>query len=159
MIENSSANIKLTTEQLLQIDIFQKTLANLQSEIEIHSKNLQISRNDSIRLGKERDYLQGLVINLEEKKLELEKQCENISNAVLEYQRKLDTAVSDYKTLKLLQESELSEIELQMKQLNEKKIEIQASEDDLSKKLDKFVEENALLEKKKQILSEALKSI
>lgn len=158
MTNQESSNVKLSVEQLLQIDAFQKTLANLQSEIDIHSKNLQISRNDSVRLGKEVLYLEGVVKGLGETRKSLEETNERLSNSVAEHQANLSTITAEYSKVKSDISNALVELEQQKKDFSDKEAILNSDREELSRKMANISEQQSSLENKHKILSEALNS-
>lgn len=65
MIEQPNANVALTFEQLQQIDTVQTRLKNLESEIAIATKNLNVVNKDVVKATKEREYQEELKANLD----------------------------------------------------------------------------------------------
>jgi septal ring factor EnvC (AmiA/AmiB activator) len=61
MLDAPTGNIKLTLEQLQQLDMFNDRLANIQNEIKSANKILTAAKNDCDRITKERDYQQTLL--------------------------------------------------------------------------------------------------
>lgn len=76
MIETPTENVKLTFEQLQQIDVTQKRLAQLESEITIATKTLRGTKLEADRATKENAYQQELLMKIstqvDAKKKELE---------------------------------------------------------------------------------------
>ena len=64
MQTSPNENVKLTFEQMQQIDVVEKRLANLQIEVSLATKLLTETRLDSERLTKERIYQNGLLSDL-----------------------------------------------------------------------------------------------
>ncbi len=64
MTEQPVANVKLTLEQLQQIDLVETRMANLQSELKNGYRDLNILTNDTQRITKEREYQQELLTGL-----------------------------------------------------------------------------------------------
>lgn len=67
MIDTPTENVKLTFEQLQQIDVFQKTLANINNEISINTKFLISERAECEKATKETIYQKELLGELETK--------------------------------------------------------------------------------------------
>lgn len=151
--------IQLTTEQLLQIDSFQKTLANLQAEIDKHSTNLQVVRNDNVALTKEKYYLEELVVKLQERKDTLEKENEGAKNILLEYQKNAEISRIQCEEYKKVQSTAQTDLEAQRASLEVLKAEIQTDREELNKNMTMFADDSALLEKKKNILTEAINQL
>jgi chromosome segregation ATPase len=65
MINNeTTSNVKLTLEQLQQIDAVESKLAELNTQIAVANKNLKVITNDSNRLAKERIAAETLLADL-----------------------------------------------------------------------------------------------
>ena len=75
MIENQSENVKLTFEQLQQLDTFQKRLDNLKHESDTALRTLSVTKNDLDRLGKDKAYQESL----------LKEVTENVVKSTAEY--------------------------------------------------------------------------
>ncbi len=159
MVNQETANIKLTTEQLLQIDYFQKHLANLQSEILIHTKSIEIVKNDNDRLSKEKTYLEELISNLDSKKSELERNVESLSNSLSDKQKELENTVIEHTKTKDVILVELEKLEACRQDLSDKQNVYDANKLDLDAKISLFQDESNLLEDKKRKIQELLKSL
>lgn len=61
MINSPSENISLELKQLQQLEIFERKLASLKSDIVISTKDLNALSNDTIRISKDNIYQQGLL--------------------------------------------------------------------------------------------------
>ena len=65
MINNeTTSNVKLTLEQLQQIDAVESKLAELNTQLAVATKNLKVITNDSNRLAKERIAAETLLSDL-----------------------------------------------------------------------------------------------
>lgn len=91
MIESPAPNVKLTLEQLQQLEIMETRLGNLQSEIKIASKALVAATNDCARITNEKDYQQGLAINLASQNIESQAQLKVLDERKIVVSEELST--------------------------------------------------------------------
>lgn len=78
MIDSPSENVKLTFDQLQQIDVTKKQLANLQSEIANAIKLVKVNKLEMDKITKEKQYQEQLFVELELKVKELQKHHSNL---------------------------------------------------------------------------------
>lgn len=97
MIDNTEPSVKMTLEQLKQLEVMETRTGNLQNEAKIATKTLDITRNDLDRVTKEKVYQEGLLKTVEasvtEKKAELDSLNEKINFATVTLSEK--TTLSD----------------------------------------------------------------
>lgn len=158
-IENSEANVKLTTEQLIQIDIFEKRLGNLRNEIGTLSSQISALRNDNERMSKEKVYMEGIVKELEAKKAELEKGNESIKTQIENSQNDLANQLAEAQKIKSAQAETQSKLDSQKADLKAQQKLIDSDRKELDKKIAKFAEDKALLDSKYKVLSDAINSV
>ena len=159
MINSPTENVKLTFEQLQQIDVVQKQLANLQSEINIASKSLNVLKKDCDKVTKERIYQEELLSNLT---VDVKK----VEDRLGELTKERDTAIAQLdkareETTKLNSSNCKKDLELK-----DRENKLQKEEEDLEKKVADFnIKSNQLLKEqddlknKKSILSKAIEQI
>jgi hypothetical protein len=132
MIETTQDNPKLTFDQLQAIDVVEKRLANLESEVNIATKSLRIAKLDADRATKENIYQNELLAI--------------VSAQVIEKQTKA-TALDEEIIAKSTQ---LSEIQSQFVEITNKKT---AQEMELKEKEDKASAKELELTKKEEVLN------
>jgi chromosome segregation ATPase len=80
MINNeTTSNVKLTLEQLQQIDAVETKLAELNTQIAVANKNLRVITNDSNRLAKERISAEALLADLTTQNETLKKSVDSLT--------------------------------------------------------------------------------
>ena len=158
-IEQPNENIKLSLEQLQQIDIVQKRLSVLESEITNANKVLKGTKMEIDRVVKEKAYQEELLAKL----------LENTKKAKIEYEELLSNVKISKKILLDNQEksrvisssidNKSQDISKREKQLivNEKSHDKNVS--DFNQKNEKFLKDRSSLEKAQSILLEAIKSV
>ena len=83
MINNeTTSNVKLTLEQLQQIDAVQTQLANLNTQLAVATKNLKVITNDSNRLAKERIAAETLLADLTTQNETLKKSVDTLTETL-----------------------------------------------------------------------------
>lgn len=140
MIKDTNENVKLTFEQLQQIDEVSKQLINLQSEITTAQKILRGTRLEIDRAIKEKTYqeelleeLKSTVLSFETKKADL---VEQINQAI--------TILDE--TTKRSSDTDL-ESKIKIDELHKKESELARGEETYSKKVEEFTSRsNQLLE-------------
>lgn len=115
-------------------------LAELRAEISVHVKNLQEMRNDNSTLGKQHEYLRGLVVELEANKKTLESNNTKLTSLILEGQKKLEEHQVKHEEMNIISVSK-------NKELSEKESKIVEKENDLIERETEVTNEEFLLEK------------
>lgn len=82
MIDSPTENVKLTFEQLQQIDVVEKRLSNLQSEIANANKILKGTKSECDRALKEKLYQEELAFNLASQIKELTTSRDNLAKEI-----------------------------------------------------------------------------
>jgi chromosome segregation ATPase len=159
MIDNSNENVKLTFEQMQQIDTVQKRLSNIENEVIIAQKNLNVVNKDVLKATREREYQEELIskLNIE---IELKTQEKiKLETAVNEMQSYLEEATLKDKELK--SEHKTKEIELVQKEheLSEKDKTLCAKEEKLTRQESQFSEEKNIFASKVDKLKEVLPTL
>lgn len=159
MINQESNNIHLTAEQLLQIDAQKKQLANLENEISIHSNMVKALRQENARLEKHHAYLEELTQSSQANVDALRKREDELKESIKESELALDKMAQDAKKLKDEQSATQEEIACQKKDLSEQKRASDTDRADIESIKSKLAAEEAVLNDKVSVLSEALKAI
>jgi chromosome segregation ATPase len=76
---NETSNVKLTLEQLQQVDAVQTQLANLNTQVAVANKNLKVITNDTNRFAKERLATETLLADLTTQTDTLKKQIDTLT--------------------------------------------------------------------------------
>jgi hypothetical protein len=138
MLNQETENVKLTFEQLRQIDVVQKRLSNLESEITIATKNLNALKKDTDRIYKEKMYQEELLANLttqtDTKKLELIKLGESIT----EHSNILNKLITEYKEHTEKMTIEKDEHSVKGERISKKEIELNEKSSELNEKLKEY---------------------
>jgi chromosome segregation ATPase len=121
---NTTSNVKLTLEQLQQIDAVQTQLSNLNTQLSVATKNLKVITNDSNRLAKERISAETLLADLTTQNETLTKKVEVLTkthndtqtaNTILESEMVAKKAVHDKRETDLNnREAKIAEKEKQL---------------------------------------------
>ena len=83
MINNeTTSNVKLTLEQLQQIDAVESKLAELNTQLAVATKNLKVITNDSNRLAKERIAAETLLADLTTQNETLKKSVDSLTETL-----------------------------------------------------------------------------
>lgn len=139
---NESANVKLTLEQLQQIDVVEQKLAGLNTQVSVATKNLKVISNDTIRFAREieaqKPVLETLTTQVEDKK----KEVETLQANIVERTAMLNQLLSEYKEHTNLIAKEQSEH-------NERETEISSKEQQISKQGNALGIERIMLENDK----------
>ena len=79
---NETSNVKLTLEQLQQIDAVESKLAELNTQLAVATKNLKVITNDSNRLAKERIAAETLLADLTTQNETLKKSVDSLTETL-----------------------------------------------------------------------------
>lgn len=140
MIETPSKNVELTFEQLQQIDVVQKNLANLHNETSIATKLLIVTRKDTEKATKEKVYQEELLADLKIKTEVAEDKLKKVLSALESSEITLKDNIEKAKTVGIANETKNQE-------LYKKEIEIKVSEEQYQKNVEDFnIKFNQLLE-------------
>jgi len=82
-------NVKLSVEQLLQLEEFQSRLVNLQTEISIHEKSIRGKKVEITNLEKNREYQQTLNDSLSKVVSDLEIKKSGLEKSVTDSEKRL----------------------------------------------------------------------
>lgn len=159
MLDTPIENVKLTFEQLQQIDVFQKTLANINNEISINSKLLIGQRADCEKATKETAYQKELLSDLETKVDSTKKQLEELSSEVTSSQNLLDENTEKNKSLGVENQSRSEELNQKEKELENKFLEHDTEEKEFNIKFNQLSEDQLSVKTAKDAFLKALETV
>ena len=159
MIEQPNANVALTFEQLQQIDTVQNRLKNIENEITIATKNLNVVNKDVVKATKEREYQESLIANLTETSTAKQKAHDDISAQIVSANTTLAKTQQD--TTEMNKQNEAKKAEL-----DNREAQVSAREQEHLKTLSAFKIEQEkqnndriALNSAKEAFSEAVKKV
>lgn len=148
MLENSPQNVKLTFDQLQQIDVAEKRLAHLQIEVSLATKLLTETRLDCEKVTKEKIYQEGLLADINSQ----------LSSATLKHDKLLEDIKASEGILNSNTEKSVTiglANEKKEKDLNERESKIIEREIEHSKKEKDFITNSNNLSKEKSLVENA----
>lgn len=113
-MEQPESNAKLTFDQLQAIDVTQKRLANLESEVNIATKSLKVAKLDADRATKENLYQNELLGIVTAQVAEKQKKSTELDEQILEKSNELRTIsqkVAEFTSKQTIKEMELKDRE------------------------------------------------
>lgn len=113
-MEQPEPNAKLTFDQLQAIDVTQKRLANLESEVNIATKSLKVAKLDADRATKENLYQNELLGIVTAQVAEKQKKSTELDEQILEKSNELGTIsqkVAEFTSKQTIKEMELKDRE------------------------------------------------
>lgn len=90
MIDSPNSNISLTFEELAQIETTKSILSNLENEITIANKNLNIIAKEVLKATKERDYQEELILTLSEQVSDKQAETLRLDNSISQMKSSLE---------------------------------------------------------------------
>lgn len=157
--DNQEDNVKLTGEQLKQIEVVQLRLANLQNEIFIAGKILSETKALCIRENKEKEYQTELLTDLISKISSKKSEYENLLRMIPETQTILDKIKKDTREIDLNNNAKKIELDEMEIFLTRKENSLLKKEEDLKSKQTKTEEDRKLLELAKNAFKKAVESV
>lgn len=136
MIDQPTENVKLTLDQLKQLEVVETRLGNLQTEIKLATKNLSALTNDTNRITKEKEYQEGLLVT--------------VSTQVIEGQNKVNTLNEQILVLQDTLAKTASEISTKRAEFTKKEVSMNEREDSLLAKENDYAERKATLSKEEE---------
>ena len=152
MITNEGDNIKLSVEQLLALDKFDKRLSNLKIEIDIHSRNIDSLRNTNAQLEKDNVYLTKQSEDKKEIVNQLNKEIERLQSLVIDNKNSVEYHSKEHARLSAEQESIKSQINERERIILEKEKINKEYSDNLRLSMENHNKEKEILSQKKQFL-------
>jgi len=135
MLNQETENVKLDFEQLQKIDVVQKRLANLESEINIASKNLTALKKDTDRIYKEKTYQEELLADLTSKTDDKKLQSSKLDESITEHTAMLNKIIEEYKEHKEKITTEKIESSNREEMISKKEAELDEKSKELNEKL------------------------
>lgn len=159
MIENTEANVKLTFEQLQQIDVTQKRLANLANEVNIASKKLNEERALCERVTKERMYQEELLADLTAKVGELKSHHFELNGHVQVSSELLVTNTQKAQEIATMSEQKLMELKEREDKLTSDERDFVEKKKEFNADFNKLSEDKVLVQSAKNVIKNAIESI
>ena len=111
MIDNNqTANVKLTLEQLQQLDVFQTKLITAQNDISVATKNLKVIITDCKRYESEKLLAQGVVERLEKEIDEKTLKSAKLDEEIVEKTAQLNSLLDTIREQTVFQEKKSSDL-------------------------------------------------
>jgi len=143
MINNeTTSNVKLTLEQLQQIDTVETKLAELNTQIAVATKNLKVITNDSNRLAKERISAETLLADLTTQNETLKKSVDSSTETLNKTKTDISNLESELVDKKAVHDKRETD-------LNDREVKIAEKEKQLSQQGEKLGRETILLDNDK----------
>lgn len=158
MINSSDKNPELTFDQLQAMDVVQKRLSNLETEISIAQKNLLIEKKEVVKATKEREYQEELLGKLNAEIPLLEEKKEKLEIAIKEMEDYLTRASDEDRMFKTEQTKIESEHVERENSIREKEIKLMNQSESLRKEVSEFKVEKEKLLDFKEALSVVIKN-
>lgn len=159
MIDSPNENVKLTFEQLQQIDVVEKQLANLQSEIVNANKILKGTKMEADRATKEKIYQEQL---LEDVKIQVEgfnnkknELINDINNATTE----LNKIKKETTELNKQNYDQKTELDTKIKQFDEDTLEYNKKVEDFNIQSGKLLEDQLSIKTAKDAFLKATETV
>ena len=89
-ITNEESNVKLSTEQLLALDKYEKRMNSMRMDIDTHAKNLEALRATNAILDSDRDNLTKCIEDLKPVVEQLKVQISGLNSNIAEAQNQLE---------------------------------------------------------------------
>lgn len=159
MTNQPSANVKLSDEQLRQIDAFDKRIKSLQLEIDSSTSILTSTRLESERFTKEKEYQQELLDiiekNIHKKTIELETLDKEINLKQEEF-----SLLTEQSRIKSIEHNDKhQELVSREKKLQESKKQHQLEQEEFLKEKEELQKEKQKIIKSKELLISIIKSL
>jgi ABC-type transporter Mla subunit MlaD len=158
MIDTPEKNMELTLEQRQQQNAFQNKLLNLESEVNIATKNLKGIKLESERAEKERKYQEELLANIIPQVEEKTKELKDLQGNITEKTALLNELLAQYKehadlmvSGKANHDDRESKISSQEADLNERSQSLDKTAERMSKTSEEFFKKVAKL---KEVIAE-----
>lgn len=156
MIRSESCDAVFNEEQKTQIDAFKIKMLNLQDQTSILMKNISALKSESLRLQKEKDYFEGLVVSLKET-------CTDKRDEIFKIRREMEESNQNIRKNQRELADLKSQSEIIKKSLSDKESELRMIQGDLDKrsqdlsaKFDELASDREKVESNKRILAESL---
>lgn len=140
MIDTPNDNVKLTLEQMQQIDVVEKRLAVLKNEITISQNLLMGTRMEIDRATKEKEYQEELLFSLQN-------QVEDFSNKKDILINEINSSIEINDKLKEESAKINNENYIKISEINSRQSELESKEENFNKRMEDFnIKSSQLLE-------------
>ena len=154
---NETSNVKLTLEQLQQIDAVESKLAELNTQLAVATKNLKVITNDSNRLAKERISAETLLADLTTQNETLKKNVDTLTETLNSTRTANTNLESEMVAKKAVHDKRETDLNNREAVITNKEKEIASVESSLGDKVSKHAEEvkihNSKVAKLKEVIS------
>ncbi len=154
--EQPISNVKLTLEQLQQLEVVETRLGNLQNEIKIGTRQLQAVTNDSVRITKEKEYQQCLLSKLEEQVKVAQGDITRLNEQKLSLSDDLNHAKEELSEVRSSSDRKMAEITEQVKLHEAKEAELVTRETSIASAEYNYENRNSALQAKINRINEAI---
>ena len=158
-VTNEESNIKLSTEQLLALDKYEKRMNSMRMDIDTHARNLEALRATNAILDSDRDNLTKCIEDLKPIVERLKVQISDLKASIAEAQNQLDQIKAEEVLVRqviITGQSNLADKTAKL-QVDIESHAVKASE--LDKSIQKHEKDKEELAQKKTILSEAVNKL
>ena len=143
MINNeTTSNVKLTLEQLQQIDVVEQKLAGLNTQVNVANKNLKVITNDTNRFAREIEAQKPVLESLNNQVEDKKKEIQTLREDIVEKNAMLNQILTEYK-------EHTEKMALEKRDLEERESQIVAKEKQLSEQGSALGKERILLDNDK----------
>ena len=134
MIDNNqTTNVKLTLEQLQQIDVVEQKLAGLNTQVNVATKNLKVVTNDTNRFAREIEAQKPVLESLNAQVALKQKDLELLQADIVEKTAMLNELLSQFKEHTDLMASEKASHDEREAQIATKEFDLSSKESKLTK--------------------------
>ena len=159
MIDSPNENVKLTFEQLQKIDVVNKQLANLQSEIANAQKILKGTKLECDRAVKEKLYQEELSVGLVEQVKTLTAQKDGLVQEVTDFTTALNTLKEKTNEINKQNYEREAELIARMKDLKSKEDAFNAKVSDFTIQSSKLLEDQLSIQTAKEAFLKATETV
>ena len=159
MIETPTENVKLTFEQLQQLDVVQKRLAVLESEMAIATKLLKGTRLEGDRALKEKIYQEELLATVKEKIEKAQKDLDSLVVRVAESSVVLNEKRAESEDIHIAAQQTLGVLNDREDRLAKAEKEYEQKNKELNNKIKDFLTEKSTVEEAKKAFKKAVEFV
>lgn len=159
MIKESSKNVELTFDQLQQIDVVKKQLANLESEIVTATKVLKGTKLECDRVLKEKSYQEELLNEKDTRVNQLEQQKNDLIAEINTFATTLDDIKEQTKILNEEHYQKTTDLIAREKAITNSEAMLTKKVEDITQKANKLVEDQLAINTAKEAFSKASETV
>ncbi len=160
MVNNTSTkNVKLSREQLEQLDEYNSRIANLESEFKLISKNIAVAKDDADKAIADRKYRESILNEFDSKIVKAKTEYEELEANITDAKKELADTVKKTKVIaadNLTRHEDLSKRE---QQVTEREEALNTKEIEYHKKLTELSNEQLSIKKAKDAFEKAIESL